>query len=265
MVGSSVEELLGALYDELVAPVARLLTKRALLVIPHSFLHHIPFHALFDGKDFLCDRHTVTYSPSATVSHLLGIRPAPSSVASMVLAVNDSLTESEKQEIDGVSQALPLSEVFLGSEANEETFLRLAPVSRYIHLASKSNFRQDNAMFSSIELAGRALNLFDLFNLQLDTDLFSITGCGPSLDSDPKGDEILGLTRGLLYAGARSILLPLWNPDQESVARFMARFYVLLKDGHSKAEALRDTMREMRARDANPFRWAAFVLVGEPG
>jgi CHAT domain-containing protein len=120
-------------------------------------------------------------------------------------------------------------------------------------------------MFSSVELAGRTLNLFDLFNLQLDTDLFSITGCGTSLGTESKGDEILGLTRGLLYAGARSILLPLWNPDQESVAKFMTCFYGALSEGRSKAEALQDTMRQTRALDPNPFRWAAYVLVGESG
>ena len=265
MVNTSVVQLLASLNSELIDPVASYLTKPGLLIMPHGFLHHLPFHALFDGESFLCDRHTVTYSPSATVSHLLGIRPASLSMSSMVLGIKDPTSEAAKEEIERVANATPLSETFQGPEANEEVFLRLAPTSRYIHLSSKSQFRQDNAMFSSIELAGRSLNLFDLFNLQLDAELFSITGCGPPLGNEPKGDEFLGLARGLLYAGARSILLPLWNPDQESVTRFMASFYEALQAGRSKTEALRETMREMRERDANPFRWAAFVLIGEPG
>jgi CHAT domain-containing protein len=79
------------------------------------------------------------------------------------------------------------------------------------------------------------------------------------------GDEQLGLVRGLLYAGARSVLLTLWDVHDRSTSEFMTTFYGRLQDGWSRARAAQQGMRELRERYKNPFYWAPFCLIGDPG
>lgn len=259
MVDSSVRQFLHALYVELMAPVAHLVEGYSLLVMPHGFLHHVPFHALWDGEAYLCDKYSIAYSPSATVSHLIGLRPAPMSRGTLVLGG----IPAAYSEAEAMAASLPDAQLLSGEDAKEDVLKQLAPGARYVHISSRGSFREDNAMFSSIELEGSSLNLFDFFNLRLDTEVFSLTGCGPALTSDPKGDAFLGLTRGLLYAGARSVLTTLWNIDKACAVGFVSRFYHRLQEGEEKAEALRETMLEERVSNPNPFRWAPFVLVGD--
>jgi CHAT domain-containing protein len=77
------------------------------------------------------------------------------------------------------------------------------------------------------------------------------------------GDELLGLVRGLLYAGARAVLLTLWDAYDMSTAEFMGSFYGHLQSSSSKARAMQLAMQELRDRYPHPFYWAPFVLVGQ--
>jgi CHAT domain-containing protein len=76
------------------------------------------------------------------------------------------------------------------------------------------------------------------------------------------GDELLGLVRGLLGAGAQTLLLTLWDVHDRSTAMFMKAFYNRLCAGESKPKALQDAMREVREHFPHPFYWAPFILVG---
>jgi CHAT domain-containing protein len=91
-----------------------------------------------------------------------------------------------------------------------------------------------------------------------------LSGCGTGLSVVASGDELLGLMRGMLLAGAQSLLLTLWNVNDRSTARFMTYFYKNLGDGADAALALQKAMRELRERHPHPFYWAPFVLVGKP-
>ena len=64
-------------------------------------------------------------------------------------------------------------------------------------------------MFSSVRLADSHLNMYDLYQFELPVELFTLSGCGTGLSVVAGGDELLGLMRGLLYAGAESLLLDL--------------------------------------------------------
>ena len=75
----------------------------------------------------------------------------------------------------------------------------------------------------------------------------------------------MGLVRGLLYAGAHSALVTLWEVDDDSTAEFICSFYEHRKTAPSIAEALRLATREIRERHPHPYYWAPFVLVGNPG
>jgi CHAT domain-containing protein len=77
------------------------------------------------------------------------------------------------------------------------------------------------------------------------------------------GDELLGLIRGALGAGARSLLLTLWEVNDRSAMMFMVNFYKLLRGAGSKAAALREAARNVRQEYRHPYYWAPFVIVGK--
>ena len=118
-------------------------------------------------------------------------------------------------------------------------------------------------MFSSIRLGGSHLNLFELYQLDLPCELITLSGCGTGLNAVVGGDELLGLVRGLLYAGTEAILATLWDVNDQSASEAMGLFYQFLKSNKPKAEALRDAARAVRGRYPHPFHWAPFVMVGK--
>jgi CHAT domain-containing protein len=118
-------------------------------------------------------------------------------------------------------------------------------------------------MFSAIRLADSYLSLYDLYHMDLPVDLLTLSGCVTGLNVIVEGDESIGLSRGLLYAGARSLLLSLWDVDDRSTAEFMNLFYSDLFQGHSKAEALRTAMLDLRRLYPHPYYWAPFRLIGK--
>ena len=118
-------------------------------------------------------------------------------------------------------------------------------------------------MFSGIRLGDAYLNLYDLYQLPLEADLVTLSGCATGLNVVTAGDELLGLIRGLLYAGARSLLLTLWNVHDRSTADFMTSFYQRFQKGADKTAALQGAMQELRQRYPHPYYWAPFVLIGK--
>jgi CHAT domain-containing protein len=162
-----------------------------------------------------------------------------------------------------VSSALPGAEVFLGADATHELLSERGAHARYIHIATHGCFRQDNPMFSSISLGNSQLSLFDLYQLNLPAELITLSGCGTGLNVVVGGDELMGLNRGLLYAGAQGVLLTLWDVHDQSTAEFMQLFYQRLQSDPDKARAVQYAMSEIRRTYAHPFYWAPFVLVGK--
>ena len=118
-------------------------------------------------------------------------------------------------------------------------------------------------MFSGIRLGDAFLNLYDLYQLNLEADLVTLSGCATGLNVVTAGDELLGLIRGLLYAGAKSLLLTLWNVHDRSTAEFMTSFYRRLQDSTDKAAALQGAMQDLRQNYPHPYYWAPFTLIGK--
>jgi CHAT domain-containing protein len=251
------------LYDELVAPFAERLKARHLVFVPHGLLHYVPFHALFDGQRHLIDRYTVSYSPSASIYALCQTRSANASGQSLVLGIPDPQAPAISEEVQALTSVLPQPEVFLGKEASEDILRSKGPTSQFIHIATHGHFRQDNPMFSSIRLGNSFLSLYDLYQLKLPVELMTLSGCSTGLNVVAAGDELIGLARGLLHAGAQSLVLSLWDVHDKSTAEYMRAFYGFLQQGKSKAEALQKAMLKLRASYPHPYQWAPFILIGK--
>lgn len=263
-INEAMQSQLGELYEELIRPVQALLTGKHLVFIPHGFLHLVPFHALFDGEQFLIDRFTISYAPSASVYYLSCVKDVRPKAETLVLGVTNGTPRQVHRGAEAVAEIMPNSQLYVGDEASESVLRTHGESSSFLYIATQAVFRSDNPMFSAIKLGASHLNLFDLYGLKLGSEIVVLTGCGRGLEMGGNGDELVGLTRGLLYAGARSVVVTLWDAKDESAVLFLRCFCRSLNEGARKAEALRRAVLEVRKIYPNPFHWAAYLLVGEP-
>jgi CHAT domain-containing protein len=163
-----------------------------------------------------------------------------------------------------------------GFDASRETAMS-QELGQYqiVHFATHSFINSENPELSGIILSmvnrsgGQEdgfLQLHDIYSLKLSADLVVLSACDTGRGKDIKGEGLVGLTRGFLYAGSKSVVASLWKVDDRATAELMEHFYrALLQEGLPPAAALRkakDTMRGQKRWEA-PFYWAGFVLQGE--
>lgn len=117
-------------------------------------------------------------------------------------------------------------------------------------------------MFSGIRLGDSVLSLYDLYQLKLPAELITLSGCATGLNVVAAGDELVGLARGLIYAGARSALLTLWDVQDQSTMEFMTSFYRHLSNSADKSLAIKKATLELRELYPHPYYWAPFTLLG---
>jgi CHAT domain-containing protein len=209
--------------------------------------------------------------PAAPLEHALrGLRAIRGSVLSRL--------PFSRREAEVIAALAPAGRALTatGFDASREaaTSPRLSEY-RIVHFATHAvlNTRRpelSGVVLSLVDRAGRSqdgfLRLHDVYNLSLGADLVVLSGCQTALGKDLRGEGLLGLTRGFMYAGAPAVLASLWQVDDESTAELMKRFYrAMLKERRPPAEALRTAQLEMMGnpRWSAPFHWAGFVLQGE--
>ncbi len=205
----------------------------------------------------------MSYAPSASVYALCQQKSANASGKSLILGIPDAQAPSIVDEVEALHSILPDAKLFMGSAATEDVLRTHGPGSRIVHIATHGYFRQDNPMFSSIRLGGSHLSLYDLYHLKLPAELVVLSGCATGLNVIRPGDEVVGLVRGLLQAGAQSLALSLWDVHDCSTKEFMVSFYTRLQQGLSKPLALQGAMTELRERYPHPYYWAPFTLIGK--
>jgi len=164
----------------------------------------------------------------------------------------------------------------LDFDASRETALR-SDLGQYriVHFATHSLLNNEHPELSGVVLSlvdrsGRpqngTLRLYDIYNLKLDSDLVVLSACQTALGGEIKGEGLIGLTRGFLYAGSPRVVASLWEVDDRTTAEVMKRFYeAMLVRGERPAAALRATQLALwrtKGWEA-PYYWAAFTLQGE--
>lgn len=254
---------LESLYNELIAPLRPLLRGKHLVIVPHGPLHFLPFHALRNGEEYLCDAFTVSYAPSATVFSACQEKPPSANTSSLVFGIADERAPQILQEAQSVAELLPQSSLHLGEQATSSVLREMGAQCGVVHIATHGIYRQDNPMFSGIRLGDGYLNLYDLYQMRLNAKLVTLSGCATGMNFVAAGDELLGLQRGLFCAGATTLLLSLWDVHDQSTSLLMQHFYQeYMRTGHM-AFALQHTMQELRRQNPHPYFWAPFVLVGK--
>jgi CHAT domain-containing protein/Tfp pilus assembly protein PilF len=146
---------------------------------------------------------------------------------------------------------------------------------RYVHFATHGFIDSERPGLSAIVLSlvdaeGKPqdgfLRAHEIYNLSLPAELVVLSACETGLGKEIKGEGLIGLTQGFMYAGARRVVVSLWNVNDKATAELMARFYRgMLRENKTPAAALRSAQMEMSQQRQwqSPYYWAAFTLQGE--
>ena len=257
--------LLQRLYDLLLKPISSALEScEHLTIVPYGMLHYLPFHAFFDGTDYLIDRYTISYAPSASVLRYCMERKPVENARPLIIGVADERAPQIAHEVAHLKKLFPQSRTYFGDRATRKVVVRQAAQADFLHIATHAVFRTDSPMFSALKLADGWLTALDLYSMTCNTNLVALSGCRSGASELTGADELLGLMRGFLYAGARSLLLSLWDVNDRSTAKFMGAFYQAWLSGLSKSASLRAAIQHVRAEEPHPYFWAPFVLIGNP-
>jgi CHAT domain-containing protein len=256
------ESHLKDLYAALIAPIRKHLQAAHLVIAPHGYLHQLPFHALLGDRGYLTDEFSISYAPSGSVYALCASRPRSPYKDSLIMGIPDAYTPDVEDEVRSIASLVANPRLFVGTAATGDVIRQYAPVSRIVHIATHGTFRSDNPTFSSIQLSDGPFNLTDLYRFPMNADIVTLSGCSTGLNAVVGGDELIGLMRGFLSGGARSLLVSLWEVNDRCTAEFMTSFYRNLVDTNNNALAFRRAMRETRERYPHPYYWSPFILVG---
>jgi CHAT domain-containing protein/predicted negative regulator of RcsB-dependent stress response len=311
------------LSEMLLAPVAKQLAGKRILVVADGALQYVPFAALpvpGGGREPvpMMVEHEIVSLPSASVLAILrretrDRRPRPGAVA--VLA--DPVFEADDPRLRAVKRSLGRSPSQLAGAASlpdgpgaggfprlgatrleADAIVAVAPpgtalravdfaASRatamspelagyeIVHFATHAVLDNENPGLSAVVLsmfdergepADGYLRLRDIYGLRLPAELVVLSACNTALGKPVRGEGLVGIVRGFMYAGARRVVASLWKVDDEATGELMARFYrEVLRSHRSPAAALRQAQLAMwqQERWRPPFYWAAFVLQGE--
>ena len=263
------------IYDALIMPLEPFITDKNLIIVPHRITHFIPFDALFDGQQYLAQKHAVTYIPSASVIPFLKQRNT--SLESAIIFGNPLITyKSSAVPLTGAEQEAAIvgsyfsrSKILTGITATENNFYKESLSYDIIHFACHAVMNQTEPMSSQLLLSQDTTNdgmltAKELYSANLKANIVTMSACETGLSKLANGDELIGLVRGFFFAGARSVIASLWKVDDEAAKVFMTFFYKELISGKDKATALQSTKVKLIKSTAYnlPVYWAAFNLYG---
>lgn len=259
------------LYARLIRPLEDSLGNRNLIIVPHGALHYLPFNALHDGRAYLIERYSIRILPSASVIKYLPAREV-AGLADILAFGNPDLGDPRadlsyaQNEAIAVAGTRPNSKVLLRKDATLTAFETYGGEFSLIHFATHGQFNSEAPLQSAIMLAKDAKNdgmltVDKLYSMRLNADLVTLSACESGLGKIANGDDIVGLSRGFLYAGSSSIVASLWKVDDLATSHLMTQFYSNLKKS-DKREALRSAQLDTKEKYPHPFYWAAFQLTG---
>lgn len=232
------------------------------MVVPHAQLGSIPFAALHDGRCSLAERLQIAHAPSARLA-LRGLhRPVRTPRSVLVLVAPDDRLPHARREADGVMAGWPQGRLLAGNEATVPRLRAHEAEADVLHLVCHAQFRADSPSFSALHLHDGALTAEAVAALRLAGVTVVLSACETGLHDTGGGDEMFGLTRAFMAAGAARVFASLWAVDDAMTADFMVDLHGRLRSGDTPAQALRRAQLQARQRHTHPACWAAFVLVG---
>ncbi len=297
------EEPASELYQILIQPIeGEIFGKKNLVIVPYGMLHYLPFQALLskEGK-YLIDSFTISYLPSASV--LKYARAKNKRNRGDLFAVGNPATglsplPAAEVEVKEVSAIFDKKLVLTGQQATKISVQSQGPQYDMILLSThgemiESDPLKSNLRFTPSEKDDGRLTVSEIFDMEIKANLVTLSACETALvrgetGDFPQGDDLVGLSRAFIHAGAPSVVASLWKVSDDSTVELMRAFFRNLKS-MSKSEALRkaqlDLMKssirfhvergsggitqsinyqpEMSIECSHPFFWAPFILLGD--
>jgi len=252
------------LYDLVLRPLDSLIGDRRLIVVPQRALHYLPFHALHDGTAYVIERREVSYAPSAAILERTLRTPARSIERALLLGVSDERAPRVRDEVIALGALFPDGTTLLDGAATRDALRERVGKADLLHLACHGQFRPDNPLFSALRLADGWLTVRDVYELDLQAELVTLSACETGMSHVAPGDELLGIARGFLSPGTPSLVVSLWTVDDAATLALMTTFYEQLRAGHRPAAALRAAQVLLLRTQPHPYYWSAFSLIGRP-
>jgi CHAT domain-containing protein len=265
---------LSLLYSMLIAPVENMIAPYTnLVIIPNGPLHFLPFQALLNPNgEFLVQKYNLIYEPSESVFMICKNRKAKPGSRFMGMALSDVVLEN-KQGLPGtedeLKKILPLfpDNISTFGKQSTETFVKKnASDYNFIHFATHGSYNYEQPLYSYLffqptdEDDGR-LNVYEVFEMNINASLVTLSACETGLGNINQGDELVGLSRAFLFAGSSSVIVSLWAVADYPTALLMTNFYQYLKD-HNLQEALTLAQRDIIKIYPQPQYWSPFILIG---
>jgi CHAT domain-containing protein/Tfp pilus assembly protein PilF len=293
------------LYRILFQPVEKHLISNKVIIIPDEVLSYLPFDILlsqlpakdiYDYRklDYLINKYVFSYSYSATLllgEPFINKRKTNNRVFALAPVYPQSPSENpffrtrqryleHLYPLPGAKEEVALiTGLFKGfmltdSMANENVFKQYAPDFGILHLAMHTIIDNTNPMYSKLVFTQLSsgpdeglLNTYELYNMQLNAKMVVLSACRSGDGLLQKGEGIMSLARGFLYAGCPSIVMTLWNVEDRTGAQIMYQFYKQIKKGKSKDKALQASKLEYLAsappHKTHPYYWAGYLQIGD--
>jgi len=256
------QRILQRLYALLLAPLdIQKGARKRLILVPYGALHYLPFHLLHDGESYLIENYEVVILPVASLVTRSSPKRSPGA-----LIISHSWNEHLPQ---ATAEAKMVQRMIGGKlyaeEAAKRSVLHAEP-TQILHIATHGQYRLDQPDLSFLEFADGQLYADDLLQQDMSYELVTLSACETGQANVSADEELIGLGRGLLYAGAGALILSLWQVSDSALTQaFMERLYTALHTGHSKAAALQEAHLTILNRDPHlhPAFWGAFQLIGD--
>ncbi len=243
-----------------------------LIVIPTRFLNDIPFSALQtkEGK-MLIDTFTVSYLPSASVLQFVStVAPAHSKVflgAIGNVPTGKSALPGTLDETAAIAKLYPETERAYEADFTHDRARNALLEDDVVHFATHGEIDSQSPMFNSLVTAPapgqpNQLSVYELPGLAIRAKIVILSACETAKGTLSKGDELSGLTRALLTAGADTVISSLWQVDDRSTAMLMEEFHRELLNGAAPSDALRTAGLRVRKEFPQPHYWAPFIVTG---
>lgn len=292
-----------SLYEKLLKPVVNKIQGKDLTIIPHDKLSYIPYDALltempdtsvmnFRNLKYLIRDYAINYSYSATLLYDF-FEPAYSN-SKKILAYAPEYNETEERtdpeslkkhyfstlsaaanEVKLISDHIQ-SETYVGPFAQESTFKQKASKFSILHLAMHTIINDSLPMYSKLVFSspdGKTsddgfLNTYEIYNMKLNARLAVLSACETGTGKLQKGEGVMSMARGFIYAGCPSIVMTLWQVEDKAGSKIMSDFYNYLSKGKRKDIALRMAkLNHLKTSDpltAHPHYWLGYVSIGDP-
>ncbi len=252
--------ILKKLYSLLIEPLMfHRYNPHKLVIVPYGVLHFLPFHILYDGSLYLIQKYEVVVLPAAGLATRTHLKREP---GALILA-----NAWEGRLPHTLAEAQMVQRLFGGSlyagEAATRRVLQTIP-TQILHIAAHGQHRLDQPDLSYLQLADGQLYADDMLQQDMSYELVTLSACETGRANVAASDELIGLGRGFLYAGAGALLVSMWQVADTSTLYFMEHMYKALRMGASKAAAMQQAQRFMLAEAPwfHPAFWGAFQLIG---